>query len=128
MRKTGARKSRSGWAKQPEIREKRSTVSPADEITNADGIRFGPKRNVSKGAWPNRIIHKLCAIGRLAYNDYYLLSAIARPLSGCVGRALFGYSVAKALTCAGETSAGVLRTIQVTLSLQGGIVSDPSNM
>lgn len=51
---------------------------------------------------------------------------MVRPCSGWVGRTLFGKMSLKAFTWAAETFTGVLSTIQLTPSEQGGVVSEPA--
>lgn len=49
-----------------------------------------------------------------------------RRSSGCSGRALNGYTRSNALICASDTCTGWLSTTQSTVSLHGGVVSEPS--
>ena len=54
-----------------------------------------------------------------------MLTRSERPLSGCTGRALFAYLLAKTASSDFEISMGVFSTNQDTSSLQGGVVSEP---
>src|SRR6202012_5213945 len=55
-----------------------------------------------------------------------LLSCTTRPFSGCSGRTSCGYNLANASICCAEISTGVLSTNQITPSLHGGAVCDPT--
>lgn len=54
----------------------------------------------------------------------YSISSVRSP-SGCTGRALIGWRASMAAICAGDASIGVVSTLQVTASVQGGVVSEP---
>jgi len=64
--------------------------------------------------------------GQLPPYACYWIERMKRRLSGWIGRALFGNSLAKAAICAADAVTGSLRTTQLTISEHGGVVSDPS--
>ena len=81
----------------------------------------------SARASSRRVARQVEVRGARGSRENHIEARMGRPLSGCNGLALFGYSILNAESWAWETVDLCWSTSQRTPSLHGGVVSEPSN-